>query len=127
MRREFDLGPEDVRALDALGRPWEAIKSDAARYVLVHDHPIPPGYNVGAARMAIRVDTYPPGPLDMVYFLPPLSRSDGKAINNLSTTTIDGATYQQWSRHYAWRAGFDDLCRHLRRIRSWLTHEFLKR
>ncbi|MCP1848112.1 MULTISPECIES: E2/UBC family protein [unclassified Bradyrhizobium] len=127
MRREFDLGPEDVRALDALGRPWEAIKSDAARYVLVHDHPVPAGYNVRAARMAVRVDTYPPGPLDMVYFLPPLARTDGKAINNLSTTTIDGATYQQWSRHYAWSAGVDDLCRHLRRIRSWLTHEFLKR
>ncbi len=127
MRRDFDLGPEDVRALDALGRAWEAIKSGRARYVIVHGHPIPAGYNVAQARMAVRVDTYPPGPLDMAYFSPPLGRADGKAINNLSTLTIDGATYQQWSRHYGWRAGVDNLSRHLRRIRSWLTHEFHKR
>ena len=127
MRREFELGPEDVRALEALGRPWEAIRSGAARYLLVHDHPVPAGYNVSQARMAVRIDTYPPGPLDMVYFCPPLARQDGKLINNLSTVTIDGQTYQQWSRHYGWLAGVDSLCRHLGRIRGWLTHEFRKR
>jgi hypothetical protein len=127
MRREFELCPEDVRALEGLGRPWEAIRSGAARFLLVHDYPLPSGYNQSKVRMAIRIDTYPPGPLDMAYFSPPLGRADGKTINNLSTLTIDGGTYQQWSRHYGWRSGIDTLRSHLRRVHSWLIHEFHKR
>ena len=127
MRREFNLGPEDVRALEALGRPWETIRSGAARFILIHAHPVPPGYSINEVRVAIRIDTYPPGPLDMAYFFPALARTDGKAINNLSILTIDGEAYQQWSRHYAWRAGVDRLCSHIRRVRSWLTTELRKR
>ncbi|GAD58607.1 hypothetical protein MBEBAB_0857 [Brevundimonas abyssalis TAR-001] len=73
------------------------------------------------------MDTYPPGQIDMAYFDPPLARVDGKAINNLSALAIDGRTFQQWSRHYAWRSGVDTLATHLRRVRGWLTHEFRKR
>lgn len=128
MRRDFELGPDDVRALDALGRSWEAVRSaEGARYVILQDHPVPAGYNHPAVKVAIRLDTYPPGPLDMAYVYPPLARADGKAINNLSTLTIDGDAWQQWSRHYAFRVGIDTLGSHLRRFRSWLTHEFRKR
>lgn len=127
MRREFTLGSEDVRALDALGLPWEAIKQGNARWILIHEHPIPPGFNVEKASVAIRIDTYPPGIIDMAYFSPPLARADGKTINNLSSLTLDGKAYQQWSRHYSWRSGVDTLCSHLRRVRGWLKHELRKR
>ncbi|MFZ0268198.1 E2/UBC family protein [Caulobacter sp.] len=128
MRRDFELGPDDVRALDALGRSWEAVRSsEGPRYVIIHDHPVPAGYNHSAVTVAIRLDTYPPGPLDMAYVMPSLARADGKVINNLSTLTIDQQTYQQWSRHYAFRSGVDTLASHLRRFGSWLTHEFRKR
>ena len=127
MRRDFELGPDDVRALDALGLSWEAIRSGRARYVLIHNHPVPEGYNASTVRVAIRMDTYPPGPLDMAYVHPPLSRAGHKAINNLSSTTIDGQTFQQWSRHYPFRCGVDTLSSHLRRFRSWLSHELRKR
>lgn len=127
MRREFELGSDDVQALQAFGHPWETIRSGPARYVLIHNHPVPAGYNHREAMVAIRIDTYPPGPLDMAYFFPSLARSDGKTINNLTTVAIDGQTYQQWSRHYGWRSGIDTLGSHLRRIRSWLTHELNKR
>jgi Prokaryotic E2 family E len=127
VRRDFDLGSEDVRALDALGRPWEAIRSGFGRYVLIQGHPAPAGYNYGAVDVAIRLDVYPPGPLDMAYVHPPLARADGKAINNLSMLEIDGKPFQQWSRHYAFRPGVDTLASHLRRFRSWLSHEFRKR
>jgi len=127
MRREFDLGSEDTRALDALGLPWEAIRNGGVRWVLIHDHPIPAGYNQTTATVAIRLDTYPPGIIDMAYFSPPLARADGKLINNLSALTLDNRTFQQWSRHYAWRPGVHTLATHLRRVRGWLNHEFRKR
>ena len=93
MRREFELGPEDVRALDALGLTWETVRDGAVRWILVHDHPIPAGFSHLTACAAIRIDTYPPGIIDMVYFYPPLARSDGKAINNLSVLQIDGKAF----------------------------------
>lgn len=127
MRRDFGLGPEDARVLDALGLPWEAIWSGPSRWILIQDHPIPPGYNHPKAMVAIRLDTYPPGIIDMAYFDPPLARADGKTINNLSTLSINGRPFQQWSRHYAWRPGVDTLATHLRRMRGWLNHEFRKR
>jgi hypothetical protein len=127
MRRDFDLGPEDAGALDALGLPWEAIRSGPSRWILIHDYPIPPGYNLARAQAAIRLDTYPPGIIDMVYFHPPLARTDGKTINNLSALSIDNKDFQQWSRHYGWRPGVDTLASHIRRIRGWLSHEFRKR
>lgn len=126
MRREFALGPDDIRALDALGCPWEAIVSAGVPWLLLHDHPVPPGYNADKAQAAVRMDTYP-ATLDMVYFYPPLARTDGKTINNLSFLGIDGRSFQQWSRHYTWRQGIDSLCTHLRRVRGWLKHEFRKR
>ncbi|MDP3746635.1 MAG: E2/UBC family protein [Phenylobacterium sp.] len=127
MRREFELGPEDVRALDALGLTWETVRDGGVRWILIHDHPIPAGFSHLTACAAIRIDTYPPGIIDMVYFYPPLARSDGKAINNLSVLQIDGKAFQQWSRHYGWRSGIDTLCSHLRRVRAWLKHELRKR
>ena len=42
------------------------------------------------------------------------------------TLQIDGKEYQQWSRHYEWREGIDDLAVHYRRVEQWLLDE-LKR
>ena len=127
MRRDFELGGEDTRALDALGLPWQAIRSGPSRWILIQDYPIPPGYNHLKATLAIRLDTYPPGIIDMAYFDPPLARADGKTINNLSPATINGRSFQQWSRHYAWQPGVHTLATHLRCVRGWLSHEFRKR
>jgi hypothetical protein len=127
MRRDFELGAEDVRALNALGLSWEAIRPGGSRWLLIHGFPIPAGYNCATATIAFRLDTYPPGLIDMAYFDPPLARADGKAINNLSTLGVDNRTFQQWSRHYAWQAGIHTLETHIRRARAWLSHEFRKR
>lgn len=127
MRRDFELGPDDTRALDALGCRWEAANLAGALWIIIHDFPIPAGYNVVLARVAIRVDNYPSGGIDMAYFYPPLSRSDGLQINNLTDFQLEGLTYQQWSRHYGWNPEVDSLATHIRRVRGWLKHEFRKR
>ena len=55
------------------------------RWLLIHDYQIPPGFNVGTATMAIKVEGgYPPAKLDMAYFLPHLSKQSGTSIPNLT-------------------------------------------
>ena len=77
--------------------------------------------------LAIKIEGgYPPAKLDMAYFLPSLSKVSGTTIPNLSAASIDDKQYQQWSRHYEWREGIDDLAVHYRRIEQWLLDE-LKR
>lgn len=126
MRRELTLGEGDVRALDALGVPWETVAAPT-RHLLVHGFPLPAGYNVPKATLAVRLDSYPPGMIDMAFFSPALSRTDGQPIGATAQTAIGASPFQQWSRHYPWRQGEDSLATHLGRIRAWLRKEFRKR
>lgn len=123
-RRQFDLPGDDVGYLDSLGLPWEAIKNDQGRWVLIHKHPLPAGYTQSTVTVAIRIEGgYPPGALDMAFFLPPLARADGRAINAASPAVIDGANYQQWSRHYTWQEDVDTLATHHLHVQNWLEAE----
>lgn len=126
-RRAFDLPEEDVEFLNSLGLAWETVQDANVRWLLISDYPIPSGFNVSKATLAIKIGGgYPPAKLDMAYFLPDLSKLSGTSIPNLTAATIDGKQYQQWSRHYEWREGIDDLAVHYRRIEQWLLDE-LKR
>jgi hypothetical protein len=127
MRREVALPPSDVTALEALGLDWETVVAAGANWLFVLRWPIPTGYNVTVATLGVRLAAYPAGVLDMVYFNPPLARADGKPIVGLSPTMVDGRPFQQWSRHYPWTAGIDNLARHLRRAGAWLHQELGKR
>lgn len=123
-RRVFRLPEDDEDYLNSLGLQWEAIEDSGGRWVLIHAHPLPDGFNHGAATMAIRIEAgYPPAKLDMVYYFPSLGRSNGRDIPALSTQQLDGVTYQRWSRHYEWREGIDCLATHHWRIKEWLTDE----
>ncbi len=73
---------------------------------------------------------YPDTQIDMAYFLPSLSRMDGKTIRQLSTATFDGNNWQQWSRHRTsastWRIGEDNLSTHMGLVADWLDQELRK-
>lgn len=127
MRREVVLPAADLAVLDAMGLAWETAAAGGANWLFVHRWPVPPGYTATEATLGVRLAAYPNGVLDMVYFSPPLARSDGKPVVGLSLTSVDGRTFQQWSRHYPWTAGVDSLSRHLRRAGAWLRQEFGKR
>jgi hypothetical protein len=129
MRRQFSLPEADETFLDSLGLLWEAIIANGVRWLLLHGYPVPPGYNHNSVIVAIRIETgYPEAQLDMVYFYPPLVRLDGVAIGALSTQSLDGKTFQRWSRHRTgvnpWRPGEDDLSTHLALVNDWLEREF---
>ncbi len=135
LRRDFELPIEDKTYLDSLGSAWEVTTEQTpngiVRRVLIHQFPIPPGYNVSIAAVNVRLEAgYPDTQIDMAYFSPPLAREDGKAINALSSDPYDGRDWQRWSRHRTgesqWRVGTDNLATHMALTGHWLQAELLK-
>lgn len=129
LRRQFDLLPVDRQFLEEYGLPWETIV-DGSQWVLIHEFPAPEGYSHKTVTAAIRIETgYPQTELNMVYFYPALNRADGKVIRATEATqTLDGKTFQRWSRHRTpqnpWRTGEDNLGTHIMLVEDWLEREF---
>lgn len=129
MRLEFELCQLDREFLECFARPWEALMVEKARWLLIHQYPIPSGYNVTEAIAAFLLEqNYPTTQIDMVYFYPALSRKDGRSINNLSSQSLDGKEFQRWSRHRTpqnpWRPDEDYLGTHATLVDDWLRREF---
>ena len=132
LRKDFALLEEDEDYLNSFDLEWETIIEGNRKWILIHNHPIPEGYNVNTAMMAIQyVPGYPTSQLDMVYFYPNLSRIDNKPITALAHQSIQGKIFQRWSRHRTpknpWRPGIDDLSTHVSLAQFWLEQEFIKR
>ena len=96
MRREFDLPEEDQEFLDELlGLPWEAVRQGGANRLVIHNYPIPEGYNVRTASLNLRLEHgYPGSQIDMVYFFPHLQLLDGRQIGALANDPFDGKDWQ---------------------------------
>lgn len=131
--RGFTLLEEDQDYLNTLGLSWETIREGNQNWVLIHQFPIPKGYNVDHATIGVLITSgYPIAELDMVYFHPFLQRTDQQPIGALThNTNIDGKTFQRWSRHRTpvnpWRPGIDNLGTHVPLVDAWLLQEFNKR
>jgi hypothetical protein len=128
-RRDFPLLPDDQAFLDQLGVGWEAIQAGHQRLVVIHNYPVPQGYNHSTVSAAVILEaSYPDVQIDMVFFKPALSRVDGKSINNLTNQPLAGESWQQWSRHRTgqnpWRPGIDNLETHFLLVQYWLCREF---
>lgn len=135
LRRYFDLPRGDGDYLNALGLPWETFKEPVQNgirlWLLVHGWQVTKGYNRNKVTVAIMIpSSYPTAQLDMVYFLPALSRTDNYLIANTSEESIEGQKFQRWSRHRTsqnpWRPGLDGIATHLSMVECWLEREFQK-
>lgn len=131
MRREFKLDSNDEQYMDVKGYHWETIIEGKKLWLLVSHFPIPPGYNVTEATLAVQFPSldYLRQGLDMCYFTPALSRADNKPIAQVNVVEqIDGREFQRWSRHRTpqapWDPGNDSLVTHLLLIENWLVREF---
>ncbi len=128
-RRDFRLPEADEEFLVRLGLRWETISECGRRWLVIYEFPLPPGFTVPFADVAIEILAgYPPGPLDMAYFFPPLQRTDGKAIpQTQAVEQIAGKRWQRWSRHRTnscpWVAGEDSLETHVDFVRAFLERE----
>ncbi len=124
LRRTFSLPEADEEFLDANHPGWETINDMGMPWLILNNFPVPEGYDHRQVRAAIQISSgYPNSPLDMVYFLPSISRTNGRQINCIAPQTIEGQLWQRWSRHYPWRIGVDDLITHIERVKSWLADE----
>ena len=129
LRRQASLPAGDVAYLDGLGLPWEVLAVGNVLWLVVHDHPLPPGYTAGTTSVAVRLlPGYPTTALDMAYFYPHLQRADGRAIQRAQIRqALDGETWQGWSRHRPrsnpWQPGVDSFKTHHALIEAWLAKE----
>jgi hypothetical protein len=131
-RRDFSLLEEDEEFLNGLGLGWEAVIIGNSKWVFIYNYPIPVGYNFNQITVAVMIaPNYPTAQLDMLYFYPALTRTDGVAIPNLTAYALEGKNFQQWSRHRTganpWRVGVDCLATHIPLAEVWLNNEFTKR
>lgn len=117
------LTADDHRFLAGLGVEYTATEEGGWTVLSVHDWPLPPGYRPAAADLMVRVAPgYPDMPLDMWYFSPDVSRTDGQPVPNTEVhETFAGRQWQRWSRHLdpgQWTAGVDGLESYFARIRA---------
>ena len=130
MSKEFSLPEEDMAyLLQHHHGNWETVILNPQKWLILNNYPIPKGYNITNAKLALRIDAgYPNSQIDMAYFYPNLSRVDGRPIGALANQPISGLNYQRWSRHRTsanpWRPGLDNLQTHLLLINYWLQREF---
>lgn len=127
-RRQFELPGLDLEYLKRRGLPWEAVIEGSVRWVLLHEHPVPTGYNRTAVSAALQLSaSYPDTQIDMVYFYPHLSQTNGISVPQVSNLNFDGKTWQRWSRHRTaanpWRRGYDCIETHVLLVDEWLERE----
>lgn len=130
-RRHFSLPEEDVDFLESTGLKWETVTEGKLRRVVLRGFPVPAGYTNEHVDLNVRIEaTYPDTQIDMVYFHPPVTKIDGKAISATANDPFDGNVWQRWSRHRTaqnpWRPGLDNLRSHIALIKEWLNMELRK-
>jgi hypothetical protein len=131
MRRDFELPEQDLDHLASLGLSWETFREAGNNWLIIHDYPVPPGYNTSKVKVALQIlPGYPVAQLDMAYFYPHLQLANQKTIGAISFQPINGNTFQRWSRHRTpanpWRPGVDDLSTHLASVTHWFERELKK-
>lgn len=130
-RRDFSLPSEDAEWLECIGNRYELVQEGGVLRVVIYGWSVPAGYEQGEVDLHVRIEPgYPDAQIDMVYFNPPLARTDGRAIGAASNESFDGKVWQRWSRHRTpanpWRPGVDMLSTHFALIDEWLVRELAK-
>lgn len=131
MRQQFHLPSDDEEYLNTCALPWETVIENRVQRLIIYDFPVPPGYDRNNVDLNLRIQTgYPDTQIDMVYFHPPLARSDGRPIKAIATEQFDDKQWQRWSRHRTaanpWRSGLDCIATHLGLVEEWLKKELTK-
>ncbi|MAO39397.1 MAG: hypothetical protein CMK70_03980 [Pseudohongiella sp.] len=129
---EFTLLDKDVAYLDHLGLDWETRLVGERRWLLIHNHLLPSGYNCEQVDLAIEIPTtYPDATLDMFFVHPVLTLANGGNIAQTeSRINILGNVYQRWSRHLngitQWNPLTDSVITHLAVVEESLLREVRK-
>lgn len=128
----FSLTEKDQAFADSYSGSIELVVDGNKQWVLIHGMDVPEGYNISKVTAAVMLPVgYPVCGPDMVYFYPVLSLTSGKTIHAADARmTIQGKSYQRWSRHFTsqapWRPDVDSLETYYLMIQGWLTKEVIR-
>lgn len=128
-RRDFALLEADERFLDAANVQWQTVLDSGRRWLLISNYPIPEGYTVKDATIALDVPpSYPGAQIDMFYCHPSLVLTSGACIPATEVQeAILGIPHQRWSRHRgigaSWNPASDNIITHLALVDSALLKE----
>lgn len=121
------LPTEDIEFLNGNDLNWVAHKEDGKNGIEIQGYCLPTGYTPSIASLMIIIPpNYPVGIIDMFYFSPHISRTDGQAIDALADETHFEKAWQRWSRHYLpgqWRPSVDNVATHITLVGNILKSE----
>lgn len=132
LRRDLVLPPDDVAFLNASHPGWQTVRDGKACWLMISNYSVPEGYNHQVVTAVLRLEPgYPDTQIDMVFFSPQLTRTDGVTIPATGAQrSINGESFQRWSRHRSaqnpWRPGEDNIESHMLLVQHWLEREFKK-
>ena len=120
------LPDADREYLERSGIAYRVFEADGMLNVELLDFPMPDGLNARSASVLFRLSAnYPDTPPDMWWIIPHLTPVNGRTIPATEVIeTIDGRSWQRWSRHLdptAWRSGIDGLESYVRLLRTELS------
>ncbi|MEH6476591.1 MAG: multiubiquitin domain-containing protein [Sneathiella sp.] len=128
-RRAFTLRGEDEAYLAKSDLKLETMVENGRRWAILRQFPLPDGYTIKETDVAIDVPpTYPVAQIDMFYCYPHLARKSGGPIpQTQSCQTIEGQSYQRWSRHRhgatTWNPETDSIITHIAIIADAIARE----
>src|SRR2546423_908767 len=100
MRRQFQLPQGDGIALDATKLHWESINDCGACWVILHDRPLPAGFNLARTDIALHVpQMYPDSQLDSVWLSPCPRPLKGPPLFRVTENRVDGRSWFRLCRH----------------------------
>ena len=125
----FALLPSDDEGFRRRGFAPRRVEEGGRRWLIFEAYPLPKGLIPQAVAVALEIPpSYPRAEIDMFYCHPAVQRDDGRAIPQTEATeTIEGRTYQRWSRHRGaqsrWDAKTDTVLTHLTLVDGALAVE----
>jgi hypothetical protein len=128
-QRDFALLEVDENHLDRLRLRWETVvESDGRRWLLISAFPLPPGYTVETALLALEIPSaYPGAQIYGFYAHPELALSSGAAIRSTQLVgVVRGKRLVGWSRHrpgQPWDPANDNVVTQLCLVEAALTKE----
>lgn len=101
---------DDIEYLKEKGFEYELVPTGGEIHLIIHHFPFE-GYSPKEADLLIRLlPGYPQTAVDMFYTIPDVKLPSGAFPQRSDQhPQIGGKGWQQWSRHYAWRSGIDNL------------------
>jgi hypothetical protein len=123
------LRPTDTEHLESLGLEFEVVPDGGMVCVVLHDWPLPTGYEPAAVDLLLRLPaTFPDAQPDMYWCDPPVRVAATHAYPPQADLMENylGRTWQRFSRHLpagAWTPGRDDLATYLALIKHALVRE----